>query len=137
MTTPDVRPHREAAVRRNAAYTQLLLRHTTVTGTVAVTDFRSLWPSPDGNRFLVYALLPETAVNVKVRYKDPGRNYLIVSIGHSIVNRSCRVNVGKLLSRYGGGGHVGAGACTFPADLAERYLPEIIDVLIKNKETDL
>jgi nanoRNase/pAp phosphatase (c-di-AMP/oligoRNAs hydrolase) len=52
-----------------------------------------------------------------------------VAVGHSIFNRTSRVSVGVLMSRYGGGGHRGAGTCLLPADRADAFLAEMISVM--------
>jgi nanoRNase/pAp phosphatase (c-di-AMP/oligoRNAs hydrolase) len=57
-----------------------------------------------------------------------------VSVGRSIFNRTCRVNVGTLLSKYGGGGHAGAGGCTLPAATAQESIDQIIETLMVNQE---
>ncbi len=118
--------------KRNIVFKDLLLRHTRLQGHVTVTDFRSIQPPPEGNRFLVYSLFPEASVSVKIRYSDPERSNITVSVGKSILNDTCNVNIGKMLSRFDGGGHAGAGACTFPASESNRRIPEIIKILQEN-----
>jgi len=85
-----------------------------------------------GNRFLVYSLFPETVVQVKIRFGDD-KDKIVLSAGHSIFNRNCNVNVGSLLSEFGGGGHKGAGGCSFPADKASEYIPRIVETFKENK----
>ncbi len=123
-------------VEENRTYRTHLERHTQIDGVVAVTDFRTLSQTPRGNRFLVYSLYPQTAVQAKIRYNDRDRNRIIVSVGHSIFNRNCQVNVGLLLSKYGGGGHRGAGSCSFPKEKADEYIPAILDTLVRNAPID-
>ena len=55
-----------------------------------------------GNRFLVFTLFPDA--NVEVRLFDGHQGAVVIAVGHSIFNRSCKVNVGEMLSGYGGGG---------------------------------
>jgi hypothetical protein len=133
---PEVAVRCGETVKRNALFKELLIKHTQVQGHVAVTDFRSIWPPPEGNRFLVYSLYPESSVSVKIRCSDPDGTNITVSVGRSVLNETCYVNVGGMLSRFGGGGHAGAGACTFPASRGKDYIPEIIDTLLKNQETE-
>jgi hypothetical protein len=123
-------------VEENRAYRAHLERHTTIQGVVAVTDFRDLDQPPRGNRFLVYSLFPQTVVQAKIRYSDRDRERVIVSVGHSIFNRNCKVNVGMLLSNYGGGGHPGAGSCSFPKAKAGKYIPAILEALVRNEPVD-
>jgi hypothetical protein len=122
-----------AAVQENMRYRDFLEQYTRLVGPVAVTDFRPMAKAPSGNRFLVYSLFPESVVNMKIRYSNEDKNTILVSVGHSIFNRNCRVNVGDMLSRFEGGGHAAAGACSFDAGKAADYIPKIIDLLVKNE----
>lgn len=136
VNEPDVAVRCSDTVKRNAVYKDLLIKHTHVKQHVAVSDFRSITPAPDGNRFLVYSLYPESSVSVRIRYTDPECANIAVSVGRSVLNDTCLVNVGKMLSRFGGGGHAGAGACTFPEAQGKDYIPEIIETLLKNQEME-
>ncbi len=126
----EVKHYSRLTIEANKAYAEALKRHTTIQGPLSLTDFRGVSPVPDGNRFLVYCLFPEAVANLKV-YRQEGQT--IVKIGHSIVNRNCRVNVGRLMGAYGGGGHKGAGACRFSSELEDVYLPRIIQVMVENR----
>lgn len=130
---PEVEIRCNEAVNRNAVYKHQLFKHTTCCQHVAVTDFRPLWPPPEGNRFLVYSLYPDTSVSVKIRYADSEFTTVNVSVGKSIFNTTCRVNVGMMLTEFGGGGHAGAGACRFPARHSDEYIPKILNILKNNK----
>jgi len=136
MADPDVQRRCARVVAENRVYRDYLRRHTTVEGVVAVTDFRPLGRTPRGNRFLVYSMFPETVVQMKIRLADRDPRRVIVSVGHSIFNRNCRVNVGALLARYGGGGHRGAGSCSFPARRADADIAAILAVLMRNEPID-
>jgi len=120
----------------NKKYKELLKKYTQIKNHVAITDFRSLNETPDGNRFLAYSLFPESVVNVKIRYDDKERQMIALSIGHSIFNKNCNINVGLLLSRFEGGGHQGAAACRFHVSKADSYIPEIIEILLKNEPNE-
>lgn len=136
MADTEVQARGTRVVAENRAYREHLERHTTIDEVVAVTDFRDLAETPRGNRFLVYSLYPQTVVQAKIRYNDRDRDRVIVSLGHSIFNRNCRVNVGLLLSNYGGGGHPGAGSCSFPREKADEYIPAILGALVRNEPND-
>jgi hypothetical protein len=122
--------------RNNKEYKEFLIKYTQIKNHVSITDFRSLNETPDGNRFLAYSLFPESVVNVKIRYDDKERQMIALSIGHSIFNKNCNVNVGLLLSRFEGGGHQGAAACRFDVSKADNYIPEIIEILLKNEPNE-
>ena len=134
MEDKTVKARSEAVIRENIAYRTYLKDHTQCHGQVAVTDFRALTPPPAGNRFLVYSLFPECAVQVKIRLDTNQPDMVMVSVGHSIFNRTCKVNVGQMLAEFEGGGHRAAGACRFHASKAEEYIPKILDALTKNKD---
>jgi hypothetical protein len=124
----------EAVIRENIAYRTYLKDYTRCIDHVAVTDFRTLTPPPSGNRFLVYSLFPECSVQVKIRNDTNQPDMVMVSVGHSIFNQTCKVNVGQLLAKFEGGGHRAAGACRFHASKAEDYIPRILDALLENQD---
>lgn len=133
MADAAVRRRCDAAVAANRQYEALLKQFTTVQGHVSISDFRGISPVPDGNRFLVYSIFPQAIVNVKIYQEGP---HTVIKLGHSILNRGCRVNVGRLLSRYGGGGHRGAGACRIEHARVTSQIDEIIEVLQKNRSEE-
>ena len=130
MKDPWIQRHCHRVVAENKVYETHLKRRTRVQQGVSITDFRELDPVPNGNRFLVYSLFPETFVNVKIFYE---KDRTAVKIGHSIVNNNCKINVGGLLARHGGGGHRGAGACRLNNAHADRIISEILQILIDNR----
>jgi oligoribonuclease NrnB/cAMP/cGMP phosphodiesterase (DHH superfamily) len=132
MKDPEVKQRCDVTLRENREYKSLLRDHTIVKKHVSITDFRSLSKIPSGNRFLVFSLYPESAVNVKIRYHNKDKEKIIVSVGHSIFNNRCNVNSGSLCSQFGGGGHHGAGSCSFHHDKAEQNIAAILETLLKN-----
>ena len=136
LKDPEVSRHCKISLKKNKVYAALLKKYTIFKGHISITDFRIFKKMPIGNRFLVFSMFKETFVNVKIRYHDEDREKLIVSIGHNIFNNRCRVNVGLLCARFGGGGHFGAGSCTFCVSKADEYLSIIINTLLKNGEDE-
>jgi hypothetical protein len=132
MVDPEVKDRCRRVVRQNSEYADWLKQYTRIEGRVAITDFRALDHPPSGNRFLSYSLFPEAVVSVRIRYEGDQKQTVVVNIGHSIFNPHCNVHVGRLLADFGGGGHHGAASARFPATKASIYLPQIINVLIKN-----
>lgn len=133
LTDTEVRKRSKIVIQENDTYQSLLEKHTHLLDHVAISDFRELDSMPYGNRFLVYSMFPEAVVSVKIGYDPPRKEKLIVKVGHSILNRNCLINVGQMLSYFEGGGHKGAGSCTFPVEKADEYLPKIIDILRENE----
>ncbi|MDQ1354413.1 MAG: Exopolyphosphatase [Acidobacteriota bacterium] len=132
LKDPKVKWRTNLSLKENKTYAAHLKKHTTFKGDISITDFRSFKKMPIGNRFLVFSLFPETSVNVKIRHHDDDREKIIVSIAHNIFNRRCNVNAGLLCARFEGGGHFGAGSCSFPVCKTDEYLPVIINTMLKN-----
>ena len=103
---------------------------------MSITDFRSFHKTPTGNRFLVYSLFPGAVVSVKIHYENDAKEKVSVSVGHNIFNKNCNVNVGLMLSGFEGGGHSSAGSCTFHVSKADIYIPQILDILLKNEKNE-
>jgi hypothetical protein len=100
-------------------------------GNVIVTDFRGKEKLPHGNRFLIYTLFSQQ--NVSVRIADGfNKKFVSIQVGHSILNRTCKTNIGELLLEHGGGGHFGAGTCQPSPEEADDVIKSIITVLKEN-----
>jgi len=134
LSDPEVKGRCDQALRDNIDYVKLLEKHTRIDHQVSVTDFRSLKRVPNGNRFMVYSMFPETNVNVCILMDEIDRDNIRVKVGHSIFNQTCNVNLGQMLAIFGGGGHRGAGSCSLSPENAERDIKNIIAVLIKNAD---
>jgi hypothetical protein len=113
------------------AFLKSLKEHSKAEANVVVTDFRGTGELPHGNRFLIYTLFPEQ--NVSVRVADGfNKKFVSIQVGHSILNRTCKTNVGELLLEHGGGGHFGAGTCQPTAEEASNVLASVVNVLKEN-----
>ena len=136
LKNAEVKQHCQNVVAQNDRYVDFLRKHTMLNQHVSITDFRPFDKLPGGNRFLVYSLFPESAVNVRIRYEDPDKDMVAVSVGHSIFNPKCNVNVGLMLAQFDGGGHRGAGSTRLPAGKADESILQIIDCLVKNENNE-
>jgi hypothetical protein len=136
LNDPDVQRRCRKVVADNETYRALLEKHTRLVDHVAVSDFRSCGRAPVGNRFLVYSLFPEAYVHMRIRYDPRDKDKVVVNVGHSIFNTHCKVNVGLLLAKFGGGGHPGAGSCRFPASDSDEYISRILDALVRNEAVE-
>lgn len=131
LALPEVRRRAAALQAQDHAFRETARACSRLDGNVVVTDFRSLDELPVGNRFLVFTLFPEANVAVRVQ-AAPERGNVAISAGRSIFNRSCRANLGVLLSLHGGGGHPGAAACVVPAPRADDTVAAIVATLKRN-----
>jgi len=131
LRQPDVQERILRIKANDQAFKDETLANSKLDGNVVFTDFRNVTPTPIGNRFLVYTLFPQANVSVRVHW-GPSKEHVACALGHSIFNRTCHTAVGELLSRYGGGGHRGAGTCLLPAATADAQIAEIIGALKQN-----
>ena len=129
----DVREKVVNLLGENEKYKKYLTDFTRQEKHVSITDFLGFEIVPSGNRFLVFTLFPESTVNMKVRFKNKKKDQVILSIGHNIFNRKCKVNIGNLVKNFGGGGHFGAGSCCVEFKKFQESLADIVDILLKNK----
>jgi len=136
LDDPEVDRRCREVTEENKAFKHHLEAHTTMVGRISVTDFRGLETVPSGNRFLTYSLFADSIASVKIRYAGQDKKEVLLSVGHSIFNPECRVNVGAMLARYGGGGHFGAGGCTLDAKDAQEKIDEILDILEANQDLE-
>lgn len=125
LRTPEVARRVTTYLENDFKFLQVLNDHTRIAGNVIVTDLRKLQTVPIGNRFLIYTLFPECNVSVRIQW-GPRQEFVAATIGHSILNRTCKTDIGRLCSDFGGGGHRGAGACTLDPKTADSTLEEII-----------
>jgi len=124
---PEVKKRTDRVLREQEEFKAILKRCARLDGNVIVTNFRGLREKPVGNRFLVFTLFPQA--NVELRLFDGHQGAVVAAIGHSIFNRTCPVNAGKLLQKYGGGGHPGAGTTQLAAADADRQIGELLATL--------
>ena len=90
-----------------------------------LSDEEIIYP---GNRFLIYAMYPRINVSIHKMWGFK-KEKIVYATGKSIINKSCEVNIGELMYKYGGGGHQAAGTCQIELDEADRVLNELIEVL--------
>ncbi len=81
-----------------------------------------------GNRFMIYAMHPETNISIHVLWGLKQQN-TVFAVGKSIVNRSSKTNIGELCLKYGGGGHENAGTCQVENDKADTVLKELVHAI--------
>ncbi len=100
-------------------------RCTTVHKNLAILDLRNEEIIHPGNRFMIYALFPEVNISIHVLWGLRKQN-TVFATGKSIFDRSSKTNIGELMLKYEGGGHVAAGTCQIAHEKAEEVLKELI-----------
>jgi nanoRNase/pAp phosphatase (c-di-AMP/oligoRNAs hydrolase) len=125
LELPDV-AERVALYREHAdAAIDQLGRCATVHGNAVVLDLRAEDPIYATNRFTIYALFPQCNISVHVLWGLRRQN-TVFAVGKSILDRSSRTDVGRLMLEHGGGGHEAAGTCQVANEDAERVLGELL-----------
>ena len=126
LSLPDTQERIERYKANDQMAREYLGQHSCVDGPVLITDARGSAEIPPSNRFLVYSLYPDT--NISIRMIDGrGKEFVAISVGYSILNRTATVDVGSLMLKYGGGGHKKVGTCQVPYDQADSVLQSLIE----------
>ena len=128
LELPDVKERVDLYFAQAELFKAQLLRIAKVYDKVVVLDLRNEEVIHAGNRFMIYALFPETQISVHVAWGFKKQNTAVM-IGKSIVNKASQVDIGALCLQYGGGGHRNAGTCQLDNDTVDQQLPEIIKAL--------
>ena len=128
LELPDVKERVELYFEQQDLFKAQLKELTRIVGKVAVIDLRNTETIYAGNRFMVYAMWPETELSVHVAWGFKKQNTAVM-IGKSIINRASDFNIGELCLSYGGGGHANAGTCQLDNDKIDAELPIILDKL--------
>ncbi|MBI4666660.1 MAG: exopolyphosphatase [Nitrospinae bacterium] len=113
LQDPDVVERMKRYFEQDAHFRDMLLAHTRADGNVIITDLRGVDEIYTGNRFMVYALFPEQNISIWL-IDGRAKQNAVFAVGHSIVNRTSKTNVGSLMLKYGGGGHPKVGTCQVP-----------------------
>jgi len=121
----DVRQRAKRYFEQDALFREMIAANTTIHGDVIVLDLRNQQEIYSGNRFVLYSLYPEQNISIQVIWGFRRQN-IVMTCGHSVVNRTSKVDVGSLMLEYGGGGHARVGTCQVPIDQADRVLGELI-----------
>ncbi|GAB3262088.1 exopolyphosphatase [Chitinimonas naiadis] len=124
LTLPDVRERVELYFEHEPKAKDQLQRCTTVHKNLAVLDLRDEETIYATNRFVIYALYPETNISIHILWGRDKQN-TVFAVGKSILDRGSKTNVGELCLKYGGGGHQAAGTCQVGNDDAARVLAEL------------
>ncbi len=97
---------------------------------IVILDLRNEDVIHIGNRYMVYALFPEAKISIHIFNGKQNQN-TVFAVGKSILNRNCVLDIGSLLYKFGGGGHINAGTCQVENDKADETLIKLTEVLQK------
>ena len=128
LTDEDVVERVELYKRHRAINAEQIERCGKMHKNLLVLDLRKEDEIYAGNRFMPYAVFPDSNISLHVMWGKQRQN-VAIACGKSILDRSSKTNVGELMLRHGGGGHVAAGTCQVPADKADETLKELIEAI--------
>ncbi len=127
LALPPVARRVELYRNDEATYIEELKKHTKLYENVILTDFRELMRPPRGNRFRAFVEYPDGNVHIRVEALPGFR--VKVSVSKSIINRTCNINIGRLMEEYGGGGMEGAGTCLMGKKITDEKIVAIVKAL--------
>ncbi len=128
LELPDVKERVDLYFEQTEQFIAQLRRVAKIQGKVVVLDLREEEIIHAGNRFMIYALYPETQISIHVTWGFQKQNTAVM-IGKSIVNKESDVDIGAICLKYGGGGHKNAGTCQLDNDKVDAQLADIIAAL--------
>lgn len=125
LALPDVKERVDLYFEQAEKAKEQILRCATVYKNLVVLDLRdeeTIWAT---NRFMIYALFPQTNISIHVMWGVQKQN-TVFATGKSILDRGSKTNVGELMLAYGGGGHQAAGTCQVANEQAAATLQTLI-----------
>lgn len=125
MKMPDVQERVNLYMEQAELFKEQIKRCSTIHKNLIVLSLKDEETIYAGNRFMIYALYPDTNISIHVMWGLKQQN-TVFAIGKSIVNRSSKTNIGELCLNYNGGGHENAGTCQIDNDKADGILKELV-----------
>ncbi|TVM18374.1 exopolyphosphatase [Oceanidesulfovibrio indonesiensis] len=130
----DVKERLERYFAHEEPYKKMLRDNAMVRGPMVIIDLRDQEEIFVGNRFMVYVLYPECNISLRIIWGLRQTN-TVFTMGRSILNRTATLDIGRLMLRFGGGGHRGVGTCQVDNDKADAVLEAIIEAVEQEAES--
>lgn len=130
LSNPDVVERIEVYNEQSEKFKKMVREHTHVEGNVIISDLRGVDPIYSGNRFMIYSMYPDQNISAWIVSGRGGRG-CSVATGYSVLNRTSNVNVGRLMLKYGGGGHEAVGTCQFSDEKMDEMVPKLLKELVE------
>ncbi|MBR3327533.1 MAG: exopolyphosphatase, partial [Atopobiaceae bacterium] len=100
LADPDVQERVELYFDQQERFKKQVAGLARVEGRVVVLDLRNEETIYAGNRFMIYALYPQTQISVHVAWGFRKQNTAVM-IGKSILDKRSEANIGELCLKYG------------------------------------
>lgn len=128
LAMPDIQERIAIYNEQTEKFCAMVKEHTRVEGNVIISDLRGVDPIYTGNRFMIYSMYPEQNISAWI-VNGKGGFGCSAAVGYSILNRTSKVNVGSLMLKYNGGGHMAVGTCQFSEETMATELPKMLEEL--------
>jgi nanoRNase/pAp phosphatase (c-di-AMP/oligoRNAs hydrolase) len=129
LALPDVKERVDLFFAQHGQFRAQIARVAKLHGKLVVLDLRDEPVIHAGNRFVVYAMYPQTDISMHVMWGREKAN-TVYTVGKSIFDRGNRLDVGSLMLAHGGGGHAAAGTCQGPNATADAMKQQLIDEIV-------
>ena len=126
MSESDVKERIDLYWEQNDKFKEMVQKHTKVENKIIISDLRGVDPIYTGNRFMIYSMYPDANISVWIVNGKGGKG-CSAAVGYSVLNRTCEIDVGTLMLKYGGGGHHVVGTCQFADEVMDEKLQALLD----------
>lgn len=125
LALPDVKERLARYHEQTTLFRIMIASKSRQQGNVVIVDLRNQDEIYAGNRFVLYTMFPDANISAQIMWGFQKQN-IVITCGHSIINRTSKTDVGALMLKYGGGGHRAVGTCQVPVEEADAKLAEIV-----------
>ena len=131
LKIPDIMERVTKYHEQEDDYEKMIRANSVVDGNALIIDLRDVDRILPGNRFKEYVLFPDQNISMRILWGYKRQN-LVITCGHSIINRTSNTHVARLMMKYGGGGHRAVGTCQIPVKGWE----EVRDAILRRMKAD-
>jgi len=129
LKLPDVAERVVVYEEQSRLFVDMLRRTSTAHENLIITDLRGEDVIYAGNRFLIHTLFLKCNISLQIMWGVRNQN-VVITVGHSVLKRNCKTNVGKLMLEHGGGGHDKVGTCQVPVEHADAVVKALAESII-------
>jgi len=106
-----------------------------INNNLVTVDLRNESTVYAGNRFIVYALFPRVSVSMTIVKGERDQTFAI-SLGKSIFSHTTSLHLGRIMEKYGGGGHASAAGCVLHKNIIDDAKKELVAEITNNKAVE-
>lgn len=128
LDLPDVKERIDLYREHESKFKEQVQRCATVHDNLVLLDLTAEETIYAGNRFIIYALFPQCNISIHKMWGFQKQN-IVFATGKSIFDRASKTNVGELMLKYGGGGHIAAGTCQIAVEEADAVQQALISTI--------